>query len=700
MQCEDVSAIPSGTCQGRFQQAHPGSYAVIEDSGLEVGDDGLDISFYLQPTLLNAGHDQTVISLADVELPKGVTILIGKDGLLRVRVGDGEFWHETIVDHLLFRQQWIKVNVRVHKKAVNLTIDPILRLGQKKGVFFEHQAQVSEAVAFSNSLRLTIAATQPREGVKATDFFNGRVEGVRLSALRTDVPHLIVDLDFSRKISTDEAIDVSGHGRHGVLINAPSRAVTGHDWDGSETDWTKATYGYGAIHFHEDDLDDARWATDFTIRIPAEARSGAYAVEVLSTEDRSVGDNIVFFVRPSPSSTAGLALVLSTFTYTAYANEHMYDESKSSQLALLEQPRPKDDENFARMKRRTDLGLSLYDVHSDGSGSIFSTTKRPILNIRPGFQHWAFHRPREFSADLLMIGFLEKLGIPYDVLTDHDLHDTGVRGLAQYNTLLTGSHPEYPTLRSLDAYSNFAAQGGNICYLGGNGFYWLSVLDERNPHRLEVRRGDQGVRTFGLPGGERHHALNGAQGGLWRSRGRPANHLFGVGCCGEGSGDGVPYSRAAAPKHQPSTPEIAAARAKYDWVFEGLGPDELIGTQGFGGGASGDEIDRWDSAHGSPHNAIILASSTGHPDRFGLFPEEYGFQETAILGTQTDKIRSDIVMYPTPSGGYIFSVGSMNWYCSLGWDNYKTSVARVTENILRRFTGGHDDVDSQPKQYS
>ena len=45
--------------------------------------------------------------------------------------------------------------------------------------------------------------------------------------------------------------------RHGTLINAAVRAVTSHNWDASSTDWTRASYGYGAIHFHDDDLDDA-----------------------------------------------------------------------------------------------------------------------------------------------------------------------------------------------------------------------------------------------------------------------------------------------------------------------------------------------------------------------------------------------------------------------------------------------------------
>lgn len=161
------------------------------------------------------------------------------------------------------------------------------------------------------------------------------------------------------------------------------------------------------------------------------------------------------------------------------------------------------------MQRRNDLGLSLYDVHRDGTGSVFSSTKRPVLNVRPRFHHWALDRPREFSADLILIGFLEKIGIPYEVTTDHDLHDNGIAALEPYSTVLTGSHPEYPSFESLSAYSVFAARGGNLMYLGRNGFDWRSVPDPSNPRRLEVRRSDQGVRTFGLPGSERHHSPDG-----------------------------------------------------------------------------------------------------------------------------------------------------------------------------------------------
>lgn len=103
------------------------------------------------------------------------------------------------------------------------------------------------------------------------------------------------------------------------------------------------------------------------------------------------------------------------------------------------------------------------------------------------------------------------------------------------------------------------------------------------------------------------------------------------------------------------------------WVFDSLiNPDDdrefIFGRNtlgNFGGGASADEIDRVDFQYGSPSNVIVLASSTGHPDTFGLFPEDSNFPMLNTLGTQTEMIRSDMTYYETSGGGGVFSVGSI-----------------------------------------
>ncbi|KAK3177531.1 hypothetical protein K4F52_009673 [Lecanicillium sp. MT-2017a] len=202
----------------------------------------------------------------------------------------------------------------------------------------------------------------------------------------------------------------------------------------------------------------------------------AVRVETLNGKDR---DDITFFVRPNPlayDNSNKVCFVFSTFTYLAYANERLYDKTRENTANLgpgFDITKALKSFEFYKMQRRSDLGLSLYDRHTDGSGVCYSSSKRPILNIRPGYVMWGFSRPREFSADLMIIGFLEREGIPYETITDHDLHIRGVDAISGFNTVITGCHPEYPTLNSFAAYTSYAKRGGNIMYLGGNGFYWL-----------------------------------------------------------------------------------------------------------------------------------------------------------------------------------------------------------------------------------
>lgn len=668
---------------------------------------GLRFSCYVQPWLPEAGHQQVLLSTLDVENSSGVAVYLSASGTLGLYVGTGASIEKCDTDIGLRRWRWAELHLSVLHDNVSIDIIHLERLTETAPGPSHYSHMLGSPVQLGGEQPLTMAAgfflDANTPAAHATNMFNGRLDSPHIHITRDGLTYATwAKLDFALDMSSDRIVDTSGNANHGDLINAPTRAVKGYNWDGSEPDWTKARYGYGAIHFHDDDLDDAAWATDFSFQVPKDALSGAYAVIVKSVEhSEDISDYITFFVRPAldgpaDSSSPKAAIVLSTFTYLAYANEHMYDQSRESRISISGGIQVEKDALWRQMVRRSDLGCSVYDYHNDGSGCVFSSAKRPILNIRPGYVNWAFDRPREFSADQLMIGFLEeKLGRGgYDVLTDHDVHQYGVTALERYRVVVTGSHPEYPTLEVLNAYTAFARNGGHLMYLGGNGFYWCSVVDSRRPHRLEVRKGDQGCRSTELPAGERVHSLNGAQGGLWRSRGRSPQSLFGIGSCACGIGPGVPYRLE---DHITSSPSSAWA-----WLVDGLKPETtdehgdtgegfLIGTGGFGGGASGDEMDRMDVRLGTPVNTVLLATSTGHDDSFGVFNEEVMFPMVDTSGTKCDKVRSDMVLYETCGGGSVFSVGSINWYCSLGWNKYENNVARITWNVLSEFIRRGDE---------
>lgn len=264
-------------------------------------------------------------------------------------------------------------------------------------------------------------------------------------------------------------------------------------------------------------------------------------------------------------------------------------------------------------------------------------------------------------TDFWYIGFLEReIGSRgYNLITDHDISEYGAPLLKRYKVLLSGSRPEYPTYNILNSYASFLEDGGHFMYLGGNRYYWMTAYDPSRSHRIEVRRTNQGCRTFSVPPGNWHHSFTGGTGGLWRTRGRPPTQLFGIGSCAMSVADGVGYD----------ITEETRSDARLASLFYGAGLETAKNIRDLRlvqGTASGDEIDRLDYSLGTPRNAVIIAASKlagGHSDEFLMFNEESMFPMTNATGTTSDKIRSDLVFYQTAAGGR----GLLGWSHELGW---------------------------------
>lgn len=504
--------------------------------------------------------------------------------------------------------------------------------------------------------------------IEAPAILRGSLEADQLARVmhpfEIDLP-AIAGWDFSRHIGSSDVADVSGNDFHGRCINLPTRAVTGHGWHGQTTDWRTRPDLYGAIHFHSDDLEDCRWNTSATWQLPAEIKSGVYAARL--TSDRGAEDVVPLFILPPKSrNSAPLAFLASTFTYLAYANSHHGYEDPLSEpaygtLLVL-------DRTDLFLKDRRDLGVSLYDRHQDGSGSCYSSAKRPILNMRPKRKIW------NFNADLHIIDWLEESGIDYDVITDDVLHEEGVSLLSPYRCILTGSHPEYHTARMLDGLGEWLGIGGRLVYLGGNGFYWKVATHEAHPGVIEVRRGEAGTRCFEMPAGERHNQFDGEFGGLWRSNGRPPQRLVGVGFVAEGFDSCHWYER---------TDASFDPRAAF--VFDGVAQDDRIGDFGILGGSAGLELDAADAALGTPAHAIVLARSTGHSNVYLVTVEEMMSTHPSVDGLDNPLVRAELVFFETPSGGAVFATGSIAWSASLSHQQYDNNVAKITGNVIRRF---------------
>ena len=365
--------------------------------------------------------------------------------------------------------------------------------------------------------------------------------------------------------------------------------------------------------------------------------------------------------------------MLPTFTYIAYANGTGSGEQIDYVESGLAAAPPRVHPEHRRLEEFAEIGGSLYDVHSDGSGWMYSTPRRPLLTCRPDWKSSWRDAYRHLSADLYILAWLDKIGISYDVVSDHTVHEQGVSLLSRYGACLTGSHPEYVSRLMLDAYAAYLGSGGSLLYLGGNGFYWVTAESESVPELVEVRRGFAGTRTWTSAPGECYHSLTGELGGLWRNRGLPPNLLVGVGMAAQGAdGGGSAYRRTAASYDGPAA-----------FLFDGVAA-EVIGETGFDmGAAAGDEVDRFDPANGSPPWGIVAGSARALSKYYKLAVEEIQITRENTGGDHEPGVRADLVFLEQAAGGFVFSTGSIAWVQSMAPGYFGTDTARVTENALR-----------------
>jgi N,N-dimethylformamidase len=482
-----------------------------------------------------------------------------------------------------------------------------------------------------------------------SDHFNGRLEELQIDHLRFDVRDL-------------------------RLVNGPTLAVTGRGWDDDTTDYRGAPGEYAAVHFHEDDVEDAGWPPVAELVIPATVRSGVYAFR-LSAAD--LVDHVPFVVTPPRGrATASIGLLLPTLTYLAYSNERMITAGEGGMVPAGQAVDL--DPADIWLSAHPEAGLSAYDRHADGTGCCLVSMRRPIPNFRPDFVWWNTGAPERFGADLYITDFLDHRGEAWDAFTDHDLHDEGTELLSRYRVVVTGTHPEYCSGQMLRALRQYLNNGGRLMYLGGNGFYWVTSIDPRRPYVAEVRRGINGTRAWTSLPGELRHQTTGEQGGLWRYRNRPPNALVGVGFTAQSD------SHDRAPGYRRTQVSLEPA---YRWIFDGVSDGDVIGGYGLSvGGAAGYEIDRHDPALGSADQSVVLMTSSGmHPDSYLLVVEDAEVMIPNVTGGTNPRVRSDVTYLPYEGGGAVFSVGSCSWCGSLSHNKYDNDIYRITDNVLTAF---------------
>ena len=234
-----------------------------------------------------------------------------------------------------------------------------------------------------------------------------------------------------------------------------------------------------------------------------------------------------------------------------------------------------------------------------------------------------------------LLGWMEREQLAYDLYAETQLH-AGELDLDAYRVLVISTHPEYWSREMYQAVKRWVFErGGRLVYLGGNGL------------NCEVTFPDSGT-MIAHNGDNRKLQANLAK---FESR-------FGMRVESEANLLGVVYTETGVMTAAPY--RVLAAD---HWAFAGTG---LSNGDTFGeaslheripGGASGHETDKMSPS--TPKGTEHLAK--------GLNPDDGG---------------GDIVHFTTPSGGAVFSVGSITWPSSLLVD---PAVSRITANVLKRF---------------
>jgi N,N-dimethylformamidase len=691
----------------RRQYTQSGNFLTIADpeSKLSLAKASFTLYGFVFPTLPRGGR-QVLLGRWDAHTQRGAALGLNAQGRLEFWCGDGERIDSVSAELPLLAHQWLFVaacydathgSVRLHQVPVlnryNSLLSKIVPLD------VESHAQVKLRVApLACEGGFLIGASHdatPARGAFIAQCFNGKIDrpGVlNLAAQRPQIDALVrgemppadtvlaawdTSAGYTDKGIGDDVLDVGPNRLHASGFNRPVRGQTGWNWNGRNDCFRLAPHEFGGIEFHDDALSDCRWQASFDLDVPADLKSGCYALRLTagepSDDNAHYGEEYLpFFVRPR-TPQARICMLMPTASYLAYANAQLSFEVSLAQ-AITATVAVMSDREIDYQKSGLEFGLSTYDHHRDGAGVCYSTALRPIINMRPKCRMPGVHWPWQFPADLSIVAWLEHMGYEYDMLTDFDLHAEGLAALKPYSVVINGTHAEYYSEPMLDATEDYLAQGGRVMYLSGNGYYWVVGFDEHEPRLMEVRKLEAGSRAWQARPGEHYLATTGERSGLWRHRGRAPQKLMGTGFASEGMDHSVPYRR---------MPDSWHERAA--WIFEGV-QGELIGDFGLAGdGAAGVEIDRYDLTLGTPPHALILATSEPFSDNYPLVQEEVMYMAPGMGGTQNPGVRCDMVYFTTRENGAVFAPSSIAWGQALPCRGFDNNVSRVMKNVLDAF---------------
>src|SRR5690625_6635208 len=110
--------------------------------------------------------------------------------------------------------------------------------------------------------------------------------------------------------------------------------------------------------------------------------------------------------------------MLSIANYNDYSNSDngKYEEGMEMKAGIIMVLYPWD----IYLGEHRELGLSMYDTHSDGYGVYYASRRRPVFSMHLECRTWTL------NTDTRIIDWLDEKGLEYDVISDDMLHQDGL----------------------------------------------------------------------------------------------------------------------------------------------------------------------------------------------------------------------------------------------------------------------------------
>ena len=319
---QPIASPANGGYPARKQPLDTGSAVLVPASPLFDRLQSFTLTALVWPTTPGR-KPQTLLARWSEPARAGFRLGLDATGALALDIGDGKGGFAAIkADRPMRERAWYRVTARFDAGTglVRLSQQPLAHLarddsGSEVEAILRIRPQAPADTPFTMAAHVT-----GRRGAKVLlgGHYNGKIEAPRLAArvlqdgeietLRAAIPPALAKdvaaaWDFSRETPTTRVVDLSANRLDGETVNLPTRAMKGAAWNGEAMRWMDKPEHYGAIHFHDDDLYDAGWETDFEVPITADMRSGVYAVKLSCGERYEQLAFVTFFVLPPKGKT-------------------------------------------------------------------------------------------------------------------------------------------------------------------------------------------------------------------------------------------------------------------------------------------------------------------------------------------------------------------------------------------------------------